>query len=51
MNRETNNLVKVKCKGISFKSNGCKYVDTLETLKSDPVRFFDTLLKEKTIKV
>ena len=27
MNRNTNNLVKVKCKGISFKGNYCKYDD------------------------
>ena len=50
MNRETNNLKKVKCKGVSFTNNFCTYNDG-KTLKSDPIRFFDSLLANKNIKV
>lgn len=46
MNRDTKNYIKVKCKGISFKKDFCKYEDG-SLLSKDPTRFFDDMLTNK----
>ena len=46
MNRDTKNYVKVKCKGISFKKDFCKYEDG-SLLSKDPTKFFDEMLTKK----
>jgi hypothetical protein len=61
-NRETAYFPKIKCKGVTFKSDACRYVPfgplqnqtnnilfgkcQEASLKSDPIRLFDTILAQ-----